>query len=420
MHTRTIITGLLLALISHPVLRAQGIPTANVGWYNGDCQSGIRGQSNWYLSDQEFGRAYDAFVVPSGGWTVTGLFSHNNMTFSGLSAAVWEIRSGISAGNGGTVVASGLSPATQTLVLTYPTGEQIYRVEVTGLGVQLAPGTYWLNVSPIANFTQSYVCASVGAGAVGDPPGNDGQGFYYALGPPAHIVFQPMQGTGQVGTSGDYSQGVLISMAPAPPAPSILAVVNAASWQAGPVSPGEIVTIWGTGLGPSTPSNLMLDANGNVSTTLDGVQVLFNGIATPQTYVSGGQINAVVPYAVQSAGSNLSVAVKYLGQASNAFVLQTAATAPAIVTLNGSGTGMAAMGQYDASGNYQGINSGINPASPGWYLTLYVTGEGSIPTPVTGSVISTTTVKPLLGPPTVLIDRRGCHTARETAADNAF
>ena len=209
-------------------------------------------------------------------------------------------------------------------------------------------------------------------------------------------------------------------MAPAPPAPSILAVVNAASWQAGPVSPGEIVTIWGTGLGPSTPSNLMLDANGNVSTTLDGVQVLFNGIAAPQTYVSGGQINAVVPYAVQSAGSNLSVAVKYLGQASNAFVLQTAATAPAIVTLNGSGTGMAAMGQYDASGNYQGINSGINPASPGWYLTLYVTGEGSIPTPVTGSVISTTTVKPLLGPPTVLIDRRGCHTARETAADNAF
>jgi hypothetical protein len=104
------------------------------------------------------------------------LFSHNSVTFSGLGAAAWEIRSGISPGHGGTVVASGLSPATQTLVLTYPTGEQIYHVEVTGLGVQLAPGTYWLNVSPIANFTQSYVCASVGAGAVGDPPGNDGQG----------------------------------------------------------------------------------------------------------------------------------------------------------------------------------------------------------------------------------------------------
>jgi uncharacterized protein (TIGR03437 family) len=36
---------------------------------------------------------------------------------------------------------------------------------------------------------------------------------------------------------------------------------------------------------------------------------------------------------------------------------------------------------------------------------LYVTGEGSVPSAVTGSVTSTTTVKPLVGPPTVLIDQ---------------
>jgi uncharacterized protein (TIGR03437 family) len=61
--------------------------------------------------------------------------------------------------------------------------------------------------------------------------------------------------------------------------------------------------------------------------------------------------------------------------------------------------------QYDASGNYQGYNSSSNPASPGWTLVLYVTGEGSIPSPVTGSVTSTITVKPLNGPPTMLIDQ---------------
>jgi uncharacterized protein (TIGR03437 family) len=62
------------------------------------------------------------------------------------------------------------------------------------------------------------------------------------------------------------------------------------------------------------------------------------------------------------------------------------------------------MNQYDASGNYQGINSGSNPASPGWYLTLYVTGEGAISSAVTGSVISAINVLPLVGPPSVLID----------------
>lgn len=394
MQTRTIISGLLLTLISHLVLRAQGTPTANVGWYNGDCQSGIPGQSNWYFSDQEFGRTYDDFVVPIGGWTVSGLFSHNNMTFSGLSAAVWEIRSGISAGNGGTVVASGLSPATQTLVLSYPDGEKIYRVEVDGLRVQLAPGTYWMNVSPIAAFTQSYVCASVGVGAAGNPPGNDGKGFSYALGAPSHVIFQPVQSSGQTGTSGDYSQGVLISTASAPPAPSIAAVVNAASWQAGPVSPGEIITIGGTGLGPSTPSDLMLNDSGKVSTTLDGVQVLFNGIAAPQTYVSGVQINAVVPYEVAGA-TNLSVQVSAGGQTSQAFPLKLAGTAPAIFTANGSGTGPAAILNQDNSYNGPG-----NPAAKGSYVVLFLTGEGlTNPGGVTGKVTSISAVPPLTPQP---------------------
>jgi uncharacterized protein (TIGR03437 family) len=109
-----------------------------------------------------------------------------------------------------------------------------------------------------------------------------------------------------------------------------------------------------------------------------------------------------VPYEVQGVGT-LSVEVKYLGQPSNAYVLQAAATSPGIFTANSSGTGPAAMVQYDTAGNFQGFNSVGNPASPGWYLTFYVTGEGSIPSPVTGKVTSSV-VLPLLGPPTVTID----------------
>jgi uncharacterized protein (TIGR03437 family) len=176
------------------------------------------------------------------------------------------------------------------------------------------------------------------------------------------------------------------------PLPTIVKVTNAASYATGPVSPGEIISIFAdpSGLHPigPTPAVGLTSANcpspcTNVPTTMGGVRVEFlpQGVYAPLTYVGATQINCVVPYEVQGV-ANLSVEVQYLGQASNAFVLQTAATAPGIFTSNYSGTGTAAMGQYDTSGNYQGINSSSNPASPGWYLTLWVT----------------------LGPPTVLID----------------
>ena len=208
---------------------------------------------------------------------------------------------------------------------------------------------------------------------------------------------------------------VNVTLAVSAPLPAITKVTNAASYATGAVSPGEIISIFADPSGshpigptPAVPlsSTTCPSPCTNLPTTMGGVQVIFlpQGIAAPLTYVGATQINCVVPYEVQTAGSNLSVEVKYLGQASNAFVLQTAATAPGIFTSNQSGTGTAAMGQTDLNGTYQGVNSSSNPASPGWYLTFYVTGEGFIPSTVTGSVTSTTTVKPPLGPPTVLID----------------
>ena len=198
------------------------------------------------------------------------------------------------------------------------------------------------------------------------------------------------------------------------PVPTITKVTNGASFATGAVSPGEFISIFANtsnAIGP-TPAVQLNSINcptpcTNIPTLMGGVQVVFlpQGIPAPLTYVSATQINCLVPYEVQQAGANLSVEVKYLGQSSNAFVLQTVATAPGIFTSLNSGTGTAAMIQYDASGNYQGYNSSSNPASPGWTLVLYVTGEGSIPSPVTGSVTSTITVKPLNGPPTMLIDQ---------------
>ncbi|MBS1834763.1 MAG: hypothetical protein JST65_18740 [Acidobacteria bacterium] len=82
---------------------------------------------------------YQAFVVPTGGWTVTELFSNNVMGFTPVSA-YWEIRSGVSSGNGGTLLYSG----TDTTPGLAATGRSLFQfpewtVSVTGLSLALAP-----------------------------------------------------------------------------------------------------------------------------------------------------------------------------------------------------------------------------------------------------------------------------------------
>jgi sugar lactone lactonase YvrE len=60
-----------------------------------------------------------------------------------------------------------------------------------------------------------------------------------------------------------FIAGVSVTITqPAAPLPTIAALVNAAGFQSGPISPGEIITIGGAGLGPSTPAGLVLDQDG--------------------------------------------------------------------------------------------------------------------------------------------------------------
>ena len=55
------------------------------------------------------------------------------------------------------------------------------------------------------------------------------------------------------------------------------AVVNAASYSSGPISPGEIVAILGQYLGPDVAVASAVDPRANMGTTLAGVEVCFNG-----------------------------------------------------------------------------------------------------------------------------------------------
>ena len=74
-----------------------------------------------------------------------------------------------------------------------------------------------------------------------------------------------------------------------------MTVLNAASYLAGPVAPGEVVTLSGAGIGPATPQQPHGSATCAV---LGGVSVLFDGTPSPLLYAAPDQINLVVPYEV--------------------------------------------------------------------------------------------------------------------------
>jgi len=56
-----------------------------------------------------------------------------------------------------------------------------------------------------------------------------------------------------IGDSGNNRIRVLTPAGATGPTPTIMSVVNAASYNGGPISAGEVVTIFGSGIGPATP-----------------------------------------------------------------------------------------------------------------------------------------------------------------------
>jgi uncharacterized protein (TIGR03437 family) len=152
--------------------------------------------------------------------------------------------------------------------------------------------------------------------------------------------------------------------------PNVGAVVNGASYKNGAVAPGELITIFGEGMGPAQAHGAQLNVPGFLSNSLAGAQVLFDGVPAALIYESALQISALVPYAVAGQTST-SVQVEYLGSTSTPTVLQVAATSPAIFTYPPAGTGPGAI----LDQNFQLI-SATNPAKPGDTVILYLTGEG--------------------------------------------
>jgi uncharacterized protein (TIGR03437 family) len=174
----------------------------------------------------------------------------------------------------------------------------------------------------------------------------------------------------QVTDNANATASTRFSLTINPGAIAFSSIANAASYAGRSVAPGEIVIATGTGFGPSTTETLQLDSRGYVATTLAGVQLLFDGIPAPLIYVQTGIIGAVVPYEVDGKTST-QIQVSYNGQNSNSFVVPVTAVAPAIFTIDQSGSGQGAIVNADGTTNSVG-----NPAPAGSYIAVYATGAG--------------------------------------------
>jgi uncharacterized protein (TIGR03437 family) len=165
-----------------------------------------------------------------------------------------------------------------------------------------------------------------------------------------------------------------------PPPTSTLSIVNAASEQGGAISPGEMVSLYQSGILPPTAAAA-------------DISVTFNGTPAPILYAGTDQINAVTPFGLVGQ-TTASVAVMYQGNNVGQATVSVSPASPGIFTSGGSLQG--AIVNQDGT-----LNTASNPAPIGSTVSLFATGAGVYQNPALtdGQIISSTstpTSKPAL------------------------
>lgn len=244
-----------------------------------------------------------------------------------------------------------------------------------------------------ADDTMDTVAGSGGPGCYGCVDLSGGPGFILPLTDPQAIAVDPAGNLYFAETARVRKAAVAWSTGFSAPRILPAAVINAANLIPEPVSPGEVVTLFGTDLGPPNGAIARPDALGQIGTNLEGVQVLFDGVPAPVLYAQSYQVNAVVPFAT-APKNNAQVQVEYSGRQSEPVPVSVAEAAPEVFLLDQPSPhgGRAAALNQDGS-----INSPDNPAAIGSVVTLYITGAGQMqPKVADGKIASDISPTPVL------------------------
>ncbi len=186
---------------------------ADILFYGGDFDpnnpnaNGLANENDAIVGGNPYGAAtYQNFVVAQKDiqWNVNSLWTNNLSTLNPTSA-YWEIRSGVSEGKGGTLVASGTASGAN--FSQEPTGRSgfgflEYQDHATGLDVTLKPGTYWEAVVPqdVNNPGRSFNSNTFGLNSVGTQISN--QQFFNSAFFGANFTNANTQGVFQTFSSG--------------------------------------------------------------------------------------------------------------------------------------------------------------------------------------------------------------------------
>ncbi|MCL4402936.1 MAG: hypothetical protein M1436_09790 [Acidobacteria bacterium] len=213
------------------------------------------------------------------------------------------------------------------------------------------------------------------------------------------------------------------------PGPRIQSVANAASFatSATPViAPGEVISIFGSGLGPGTL--LPADASGgSYPTSLGNPATLVEFELSPNTWTAAplifaqaNQVDAVAPMALAPA-TGLKLRVTYNGIVSSSFTFDAVDAEPGVFTVDASGRGQGAILNYNANTGAYTLNSAANAATRGSIVAIYLTGGGVYASAVAdGAVIPLSGAAPALkAAPSVTIGGDGASVQSATAVPGA-
>jgi uncharacterized protein (TIGR03437 family) len=246
---------------------------------------------------------------------------------------------------------------------------QLWKISPTGAATSLVGGLHsptGIAAAPdgsifIADTGAHVVLQWTATGSLNTIAGTGAAGFSGDGGPAVSAHLNGPAGVG-IGANGvlwiaDSGNNRIRSLTPSTVAPETapIAVVNAASMATGAIAPGEIVTIFGSGFNPSK------------------TQLSFDGAAATIFYASATQLNALAPSGL-TANSNSSVKVAVDSTTLAESNIRVSTAAPGIFTMNGSGAGQAAVINQDGT-----LNSASNPAPRGSIVSVYATGQGSMP-----------------------------------------
>ena len=154
-------------------------------------------------------------------------------------------------------------------------------------------------------------------------------------------------------------------------------IVNDASLRRGPMSPGEIVSLFGTELGPVEPVSAQPDPEtGAWPAELAGVRVNIGGTDVPLFFVSLYKLTFQVSWEVPR-GEFLPVQTFFEGEASSVVQIGTHNTTPGAFSLFANGRGQAKAINQDGT-----LNGPDNPAARGSVIIVYAAGLGEVEPPV--------------------------------------